>query len=148
MMAFVDPKTAQDMEVWDGRATLSTLADALAKLQELGALADEDHAQIRTIPMRLPDGGTAAIVEIIPRVARPRRSILMPSSTGFTAKDTLGAQHRYEIGRLDGAIGDADGNVQLRDGVYVHAVELVPARLVRELTLEQERILRLAINFL
>src|SRR4051794_6544986 len=113
IMTFVEPETGQDIEVWDGRASLRTLADALAKLHEFGVLAADGQAAIRTIPLGLPDGSIADIVEVIARRAKPPRSIMMPASSAFTARDTLGAQHRYKIDKLNGAITDVDGNVRL-----------------------------------
>src|SRR4051794_31771851 len=100
LMTSVEPETDQDIQEWDGRASLRTLADALAKLHDLGALAEDGQAAIRTIPLGLPDGSIADIVEVIARRAKPARSIMMPTSIAFTARDTLGAQHRYEIDKL------------------------------------------------
>src|SRR3712207_346802 len=138
IMTFVDQDTGQVTKVWDGREAMRTLADGLAKLQELEALADNGQAEISAFPMQLPDGSIVATVAVSAYAVSSWR-IMMPASAHFTAKNTQGERHRYEIDMLDGAITDPDGNVQLPDGSYVHAVELEPVRLTERLTTEQEK---------
>jgi hypothetical protein len=123
---------------------MRTLADALNKLHERGALSEDGQAEVRIAPMQLPDGSTSAAVT----VSAFGRSVLMPSATHFTAKDMSGALLRREISALAAAVSDADGNVQLADGSSVRAVELERVRLTYKLTLEQENILRCVIKVL
>lgn len=133
-------KSSDAIEVWDGRAHMRTLADALAKLQALGALADRDLAEIRTTLMQLPDGNVAGTVVVFGRTGERSVRVILPVAASFTAKNTIGLRERYEIDRLDGATCDPDGNVRLREGSFVHAVELEKVALTCELTPSQEDI--------
>jgi hypothetical protein len=72
----------------------------------------------------------------------------MPSSLRFTARTTLGEQLTYEIGLLNDAISDLDGNVQLSEGQFVHQVDLIPSRLNYDFTAIQDAIVRRALKFL
>jgi hypothetical protein len=126
---------------------MRTLADALAKLHDLGGIAEDGRAQIRTMPLRLPNGEVSAIVAVIgtPQIGW---QIAMPTSTHFYARGTLGGQQKYEISKLNGAVTDSDGNVQLQDGSYVHNVELEATRLSYQLTEIQQKAIHYALCFL
>lgn len=147
MMTLVERGTGRRVRIWDGRATMRTLADALAKLEELGILAPDAKAEVRVLPMRLPDGRETATISVGRQITSWWR-IAIPSSAYFTANDTFGHRRRYPISRLDGAITDPNGNVDLRDGFHVHGVELTPTRLSYEWTELQQSILDCAIEFL
>ena len=54
-MSLVDPKTGEITKVVDGRMTMRTIADALAKLSELGAWTTDAEATICVPLMSLPD---------------------------------------------------------------------------------------------
>ena len=148
VMNLVDPDTGEITRVWDGRKTMRTLADALAKLEELGALAAYGEVEIGLTLLGLPDGRVVGSVNVAASQGEARWRVMMPAAVEATAKDTLGAPVRLDIERLHGAVADPDGNVQLRDGTYVHALELVPVHLTERLTVEQEEILGHAIRFL
>lgn len=147
MMTLVERGTGRRIRIWDGRGTMRTLADALAKLEELGSLAADAKAEVLVLPMRLPDGRETGIISVGQQITSSWR-IAMPSSAHFTAKDTFGHRRRYPIFRLHGAITDLNGNVDLRDGSLVHGVELTPTRLSYEWTDQQQSILDCAIEFL
>ena len=50
----------------------------------------------------------------------------MPSAAKFSAMSTTKVRQTFEIGMLNGAISDQDGNVALHNGQHVHGVELIP----------------------
>jgi hypothetical protein len=127
-------------QVIDGRRSMRTLVDALAELEEVGWLKDGDRATVRALWMQLPDGAVVATVAVIAPGEQPHR-VMMPAAARFTAKNTVGERHERDVGELDGAVVDRDGNVELPDGSYVHAVELVPVRLHEELTETEEEVL-------
>jgi len=65
----------------------------------------------------------------------------MPSSSSFIAATTVGERRTFAIEDLHQGISDPEGNVQLRDGTHVHALELGPELLQYTLNNEQEEIL-------
>jgi hypothetical protein len=146
-VTFVDPAAGPTKAVLHGRPRIDTLVEALAKLQDLGILADNGHAKISVAPMQLPDGSVAASVALIVVVGTAHKCLMMPSCTGFAAKDKSGKSGRYDMDTLDGAVTDAGGRVQLRNGLCVHAVKFEPMRLPLNLTEQQEQILRHTIRF-
>lgn len=148
MLTLIDTESGRTLKLWDGRETMRTLADALTKLHELGSLAHDGQAEIRTRPMRLPNGERSAVVMVIGARDKSGWGIAMPSAAKFHARDTLGRRQGYEISALHGAIADADGNVELPDGSHVHNVELEPTKLNYELTAVQEKVVHHAICFL
>src|SRR4051794_21568279 len=113
----------------DGRRTMRSLADALTRLLECDELADGEHIEIRTRPVRLPNGRDSGFVVVIgpPRPLGAISVVRMPSAAVFNASTTLGDRCTYPISKLDGAVCDCDGNAQLATGEYVHAIELMPA---------------------
>ena len=148
MLSLMDRESDRTLKLWDGRTTMRTLADGLAKLNELGSLAHDGQAEIRTMPMLLPNGERSAVVAVMGVQRKSGWGIAMPSAAHFDATETRGLRQRYEISRLNGAIVDADGNVELPEGIYVHNVELRPTRLAYQLTALQQQILRHTICFL
>jgi hypothetical protein len=135
---------------FDGRETLRSLRDALDKLRELDGLSDSDTVEVRTSELRVGDGRVSGLVLML----GPARSdgcrwvIRMPSSARFTAKTTLGTQQTYDISLLDRAVSDAEGNVELANGLFVHEIDLIPAPFFGEATWRDELIVRLAAKFL
>jgi hypothetical protein len=141
----------QPLQEYDGRKTLRSLADALEKLREFGVFSDDGRAEIKTMEMVLPDRRTMCLVAVLGGPCQrdgARWVIRMPSSLRFTARTTLGEQLTYEIGLLNDAISDFDGNVQLSEGQFVHQVDLVPSRLDYDFTAIQDAIVRHALKFL
>ena len=147
-MGLVDPKTGEVTEFVDGREKMRTLADALAKLREIGALAGDGEATIYVPLISLPDGRSVGSVGVGASHGEKRGRILMSAAAEAMARDTLGTPIRLRIERLDGATTDADGNVLLLDATPIHAVELVPVPLTQTLSKQQEAILHLALRFL
>ena len=79
---------------------------------------------------------------------RTRFIITFPSSKGCYAKTTRGVQTYLTLEKLDGAEVDGDGNVTLRDGTSVHAVEFDTLTLPFELTEAEHAIIFLTVCFL
>jgi hypothetical protein len=131
-----------------GARRCAGIADALAKLTEIGALAADGEATIDVPIISLPDGRSVGSVGVGASHGEKGGRIQMPAAAEAMARDTLGTPIRLRIERLDGATTDADGNVQLLDGTSIHAVELVPVHLTQTLSKEQEVILHLALRFL
>jgi hypothetical protein len=110
---------------FDGRNSMRSFADALEKLRELGSLGS---IECKTLPIQLPNGRVSGLVCVIgPRQDDGRRWIIrMPSATKFSAMSTTKVRQTFEIGLLNGAISDQDGNVTLHNGQHVHGVNLIP----------------------
>ena len=135
---------------YDGRKTMRSLADALTKLRELGSLSDSDNVEIKTMGLRLPDGRLSGTVSVLGPHQQDgtRRIILMPSSARFSAKTTLGERRTYAILELDNAKSDSEGNVELADGQFLHAIDLIPAPAHYDLTRTEQLIVVGTILFL
>jgi hypothetical protein len=112
---------------FDGRNSLRSFADALEKLRELGGLRGTGNIQCNTLPIKLPNGRVSCLVCVIgPRQDDGRRWIIrMPSAAQFSAMSTSKVRQTFEIGLLNGAISDQDGNVTLHTGQHVHGVNLI-----------------------
>ena len=134
----------------DGRCTMRSLADALDRLRVCGELGEDEHVEIRSNPVRLPDGRDSGFVVIVgpPRPDGAISVVRMPSAAEFSALGTFRDRRTHPIAKLNGAISDCDGNVQLATGEYVHAVELIPAAGHYELTFLEEIVVRLALKCL
>ena len=140
---FADPKTGETIHSFDGRGTMRSLGDALYKLQEVGGLRENGDVLIQVMQLELPDGRAPGLVSVTPADPGPkgRWSPLMPSSSSFIATTTVGERRTFAIEDLHQGVSDSDGNVQLRDGTHVHALELVPVSLHYTLDKEHEEIL-------
>jgi hypothetical protein len=138
------------LKEYDGRATLRSLADALAKLQELGGLSDGDVVEIKTAGLTLPDGRLTGFVTVLGlcRADGSRWVIRMPSSGKFTARGTFGERHTYNIAVLNGARSDLDGNISLANGEFLHQVDLRATPFLRDLSETEEAIVEHALKFL
>jgi hypothetical protein len=135
---------------YDGRRTLRSLADALAKLQEFGGLANGEGVEIKTWGLMLPDGRSTGFLVVIgpSRADGSRWVIRMPSSGRFVACTTRGERQTYDIAVLDNATSDAEGNVRLEDGRLLHRIDFIPAPFLRHLTGIEEAIVEHALEFL
>ena len=135
---------------YDGRKTMRSLADALTKLRELGNLPDGENVEIKTRCIRLPDGRLSGTVSVLGPQQQDgtRRIIFMPSSATFSARTTLGDRLPYEIQKLNDARSDAEGNVELASGQFLHQIELIPAPAHYDFSLTEQEIVRAAIVFL
>ena len=81
-----------------------------------------------------------ATVAVMAPGEQPYR-VVLPAAVRFTANNTVGERREHHLEELDGAITDRDGNVQLPDGSYLHAIELIPVHLPSESEAEKEVLL-------
>jgi hypothetical protein len=133
----------------DGRYTMRSVVDALAQLHEVGDLRDGEQVGILTMPVRLPDGTYSGVMSVVapPPPSPPKSIVLMPASSGFTARTPLGTPVTYTIDVLDNAVSDAEGNVTLANGQCVHHVQLKLASFY-EFSETDDAVVRLTIRFL
>jgi len=143
-------KTESVFSSFDGRNSMRSLADALEKLRELGALGGTGNIECNSLPIQLPNGRVSGLVSVIgPRQDNGRRWIIrMPSAAKFSAMSTTKVRQTFEIGMLNGAISDQDGNVTLHNGQHVHAVDLIPVLAHYDFDSTQHAILWHALKFL
>jgi hypothetical protein len=135
---------------YDGRKTMRSLADALAKLRELGNLSDGEKVEIRTMGIRLPDGRPSGVVSVLgPQQQDGTRTVIfMPPSATFSARTTLGDRQHYEIQELNNATSDSEGNVELANRQFLHQINLIPAPAHYDFTLTEHKIVMATIVFL
>ena len=135
---------------YDGRKSMRSLADALTKLREERNLCEGQTVEIKTMGLRLPDGRLSGIVSVLgpQQPDGTRMVIFMPSSARFSARTTIGDRRTYTIVELGDATSDADGNVELVDGQFLHAIELIPAPAYYEFTSTEHKIVHAAIAFM
>jgi hypothetical protein len=135
---------------YDGRKTMRSLADGLAKLRELGNLSDGEKVEIRTMGFRLPDGRPSGVVSVLGPQQQDgtRMVIFMPPSATFSARSTLGDRQHYEIQELNNATSDSEGNVELANRRFLHQIKLMPALAHYDFTLTEDEIVMAAIVFL
>jgi hypothetical protein len=135
---------------YDGRKIMRSLADALARLRELGDLSDRENVEIKTRGIRLPDGRQSGIVSVLGPQQQDgtRRVIFMPSCATFSARTTLGERQQYEIQKLNDATSDSEGNVELANGQFLHQIQLLPAPAHYDFTLTENKIVMATIVFL
>jgi hypothetical protein len=129
---------------------LRSLADALEKLRKCNGLFGTGSIEIKVMKMVLPDRHVTGIgVMLGPYQPDGTRSVIpLPSSASFRAAGTMGVRQCYDIEMLNDALSDAEGNVQLNNGQYVHDIDFVPTPMPYELTKDQRVIVRHAIKFL
>jgi hypothetical protein len=141
---------APPIQEYDGRLDLQSIADALAKLRELDGLADDDKIEIKTARLTLAEGHSSGFVVVLGPLHADgsRRAIRMPSSARFMASTTLRERQAYDIAVLNDAVGDAEGNVELSDGRFLHLVDLIPTPFAREWSDDEEAIVEHALKFL
>jgi len=132
---------------YDGRKSMRSLADALAKLREEHNLCEGQNVEIKTMGMRLPDGRLSGVVSVLgpQQPDGTRMVIFMPPSARFSARTAMGHRQTYIIPKLNGATSDSDGNVELVDGQFLHAIELIPAPAHYDLTPTEHMIVHAAI---
>jgi hypothetical protein len=135
---------------FDGRKSLRSVADALEKLRELDGLQGTGNIECNILGIQLPDGRVSGLVSVIgPQQEDGRRWIIrMPSASKFSAMSTTKMRQTFDIGLLNGAIGDRDGNVILHNGKHVHGVNLIPALVHYDFDSTQHAIVWHALKFL
>ena len=133
----------------DGRRSMRSIADAIESLREQGRFSDHSLAQIKTGPILLPTGNQTCVMVVIgePRPGESSCGVALPSSSFVTARRSGGASEKIETSRLDRAWVDNNGRVELSDGTCLHAVNVIPTVLHRELTDLQKRIVYWTIKF-
>ena len=124
---------------------MRSLADALAKLTDFGGLDDGQSVEIRATALPLPDGRLSGLVGVIgpARTNDSRWVISMPPSKGFTATTTRGERRTYDIEKLNNAVSDENGNVQLATGEFIHRVELIPSAIRSDFSDRDHAIVRM-----
>ena len=92
-------------------------------------LDEGQNVTIKTTGVILPDGRLSGLVSVLgPQQPDGTRIVIfMPSSARFSGRATLGERHTYMISELNNATSNSDGNVELTDGQFLHAIELIPA---------------------
>ena len=130
---------------YDGRKSMRSLADALTKLREEHHLDEGQNVTIKTMGVILPDGRLSGFVSVLgpQQPDGTRMFIFMPSSARFSGRATLGDYHTYMISELNDATSDSDGNVELVDGRFLHAIELIPAPAHYDFRLTEHKIVEL-----
>lgn len=141
-----DVATGQRLEIWHGEK-MQTLADALARLEELRNLQEDSTVRILARPIALPDGQLTFCLLVLG--ADPFGPVVgMPWSARFEARGTLGERRHYDAGLLHTATSDADGNVTLQDGSHVHAIKFERTEAHSQLSPLEEQILRITVSLL
>ena len=136
--------------VYDGRKSMRSLADALTKLREEHHLDEGQNVTIKTTGVILPDGRLSGFVSVLgPQQPDGTRIVIfMPSSARFSGRATLGDCHTYMISELNDATSDSDGNVELTDGRFLHAIELIPAPAHYDFSLTEHKIVKSALAYI
>ena len=135
---------------YDGRKSMRSLADALTKLREEHHLDEGQNVTIKTTGVILPDGRLSGFVSVLgpQQPDGTRMFIFMPSSARFSGRATLGDCHTYMISELNDATSDSDGNVELVDGRFLHAIELIPAPAHYDFRLTEHKIVESALAYI
>ena len=134
---------------YDGRKSMRSLADALTKLREEHHLDEGQNVTIKSMGVILPDGRLSGFVSVLgpQQPDGTRMFIFMPSSARFSGRATLGDCHTYMISELNDATSDSDGNVELVDGRFLHAIELIPAPAHYDFRLTEHKIVESALAY-
>jgi hypothetical protein len=113
---------------YDGSKELRSLADALAKLQDLDDFSEGERATITTFGWSLRKGVDLAFATLLGPVRgdRSQLAVHLPPCSTFSAKTTGGAHDTFGIALLHEAVTDAAGNVTLGYGEHVHAIQFKP----------------------
>jgi hypothetical protein len=114
-----------------------TVADAIEVLHKDVGFEGDDRAQIRLGPMRLPSGDIVSLTGIFFESAVHQKTFIVWLPTAVKFRAILQGQSvidQFDIDRLQEATLDDAGNVELRDGTSMRAVEIIPARLPYKLS--------------
>jgi hypothetical protein len=140
--AVVEYKVPDPSHTIDGRSSMRSIADAVEALRAAGRFFPHSLAQVWTGAIRLPNGTITSLVLVVAEAGEGERgcAVALPSSASFTGKRLGGALEEFEISRLDRALVDDSGTVELSDGIRLRAVNVVPTVICRDLTQLQKRI--------
>jgi hypothetical protein len=135
---------------FDGRKSMRSLADALEKLRELSSLHGTWTIECKTLPIQLPNRRVSGLVCVIgPRQEDGRRWVIqMPSAAKFSAISTTKVRQTFDVGMLNCAISDQDGNVALHNSNHVYGVTLIPVPAHYDFESTEHRIISWALKFL
>jgi hypothetical protein len=114
-----------------------TVADAIEVLHKDVGFEGGDRARIRLGRMRLPSGDIVSLTGVFFESAVHQKTFIvwLPTAVKFRAIfQDQSVIHQFDIGRLEEASLDEAGNVELRDGTLMRAVEIIPARLPYKLS--------------
>jgi hypothetical protein len=110
-------------------------ADALDVMCRFAGFGAQDQAEIRVGLLRLPSSTIVGIVLVMfdSPIHHKVYIVSLPTSTHFRAiREGSSQREKVDISLLDGAAVAADGTARLTDGARLRAVEVVPARLPKE----------------
>ncbi len=137
---------ARVIQGWDEacRPNIPNIAEALEKLRSVGCDLETGRCWID-----VPSASAQAVL-----VARlffstaegDQARVDLPLSEGARTRTTLGAPRYVSLEAFDQAEVDPQGNVSLRDGTSVHAVNFNTVRFPREWTDLEEAIIWLTIR--
>jgi hypothetical protein len=114
-----------------------TVADGLDVLRKAASFADHNRAEVRIGPLELPSGDRVGLVDIWFEVPALNKVYVVSLATSASFRGILdGTCQRaiFDISCLHGATIDGYGEVTLRDGSKLRAVEMIPTRLLRDPT--------------
>src|SRR5258705_8663803 len=112
-----------------------TIADAIDVLQKSVGFDGDDRGQIQLGRMRLPSGDVVSLTWVSFESAAHRKTFIVKLPTALKFKATSQDELLIDdIGRLEGATLDEKGNVELKDGTLMRAVEIIPALLPYEIS--------------
>jgi hypothetical protein len=120
----------------ENRNRRRTVVDAIETLKEQICFQDNDRAELRIWLIELPSGDVVGLVNVffesLPDITL---IVSLPTSIFFRARQPEQSEFQhFDIAELDGASLDGAGNVELKDGTRLRAVEVVPARLPYEIS--------------
>jgi hypothetical protein len=133
------------MQLYDtDRTARRTIADAIEVLRTKSDFSENSRAQIRTRELRLPTGDVTSLVQMVSHEIG--WAVSLPTSAHFVGTRTMapGPEH-FNISRLEGAIVDSNGNVELSDGTYLHKVHVVPTAISSKVTEMEALIVHLVV---
>ncbi|MGY4234730.1 hypothetical protein ACVIIW_003677 [Bradyrhizobium sp. USDA 4449] len=113
------------------------IADVIDLLHAEAVFDAPDTGEIRVGALRLPsDDIVGLIIASFARTADEITFIVsLPTSAQFRAKRRGSTEiETFAISQLDGASFDSRGNVELRDGTRLRAVEVIPSKLPYHVT--------------
>ena len=130
----------------EDRSSRRTIADAIEVLRQACDFNSHDRAEIRIGPLPLPSGDVVGLVNVQFPVRDTVFIVSLPAAARFRA-NCGGASQRgcFEIDRLDGAVVAFDGNVRLKDGATLSAVEVIPTPVLHDPTELDWRIVQLTV---
>ena len=139
--------TLSAVRVYDqDRQKRRSVADAIEVMRRHPGFTADMRAEIRIGSFGMPSGEKASVVVLY--CSDLDFAVTLPTSVSFTGLHTTGITPEiFEISRLQAATVDCEGNVQLADGTYLHAVQVKQAQLPSGLTPDEWFIVHAAISF-